>query len=142
MERQSISERFAALRARNKWSLREVAERSGLSIGYLHALEHGTRFPKLGTRARLAKAFDLSLPELMQGVELPDTETSGAPQPEDISQFPDLAEFVAFMLQTRKENPRIARLVMRIGREVIEDEGRQGVGEVEGAPGGFDQDGG
>jgi transcriptional regulator with XRE-family HTH domain len=121
MEKQSISERVAALRADRKWSLSEVARRSGLTKGHVHALERGLRFPKLATRASLAKAFDLSLPELMQGVELPPAELSGAPQPEEISQYPDLAEFVGLMLRTRRENPRVARLVMRVARTIIEE---------------------
>jgi transcriptional regulator with XRE-family HTH domain len=45
-----------------------VSEVSGLATGFLHALESGTKEPCLNTIDILAKSFDLTISELMDGL--------------------------------------------------------------------------
>jgi len=41
---------------------------SGLAVGFLHSLEHGTKEPCLNTLEILAKSFDMSISEFMRGI--------------------------------------------------------------------------
>ncbi len=52
---------LSALRAERGWTLRELAERSGLSVAYVSELEHARKVPTLEVLEQLAKAYDLSL---------------------------------------------------------------------------------
>ncbi len=52
---------LSALRAERGWTLRELAERSGLSVAYVSELEHARKVPTLEVLEQLAQAYDLSL---------------------------------------------------------------------------------
>jgi transcriptional regulator with XRE-family HTH domain len=57
----TIAELLTDLRARRGWPLRELAQRSGLSIAYLSELERGRKLPTLEALDQLAAAFDFNL---------------------------------------------------------------------------------
>lgn len=75
-----IEGRMQAERKARKWSMRELAERSGISEGYLWLLERGHRpNPTVDTLEKLAAAFGISV----------DTLLHGAAAAEDLSQPPE-----------------------------------------------------
>ena len=57
-----------ARRKRVKLMIAQLAELAGMDPGFLTYIEHGKKLPSMGTAARLAKAFDLSLSELLAPV--------------------------------------------------------------------------
>jgi len=57
----TIAELLTDLRAQRGWPLRELAQRSGLSIAYLSELERGRKLPTLEALDQLAAAFDFTL---------------------------------------------------------------------------------
>ncbi|MCC6627821.1 MAG: helix-turn-helix transcriptional regulator [Chloroflexi bacterium] len=70
-----LYERLAALRRDQGLTLRElrerIAEHTGerMSISYLSELERTDSFPSVETLARMARAYDLSLQQLVEPVE-------------------------------------------------------------------------
>jgi transcriptional regulator with XRE-family HTH domain len=64
--RATIAAFLADLRAERQWTLRELAERSGLSIAYVSELEHGRKLPTLEALAQLAQAYEVSLAEFLR----------------------------------------------------------------------------
>jgi transcriptional regulator with XRE-family HTH domain len=50
------------------WTFTYLSEHSGVAVGFLHALEHGSTEPCLNTLDVLAKSFELNISELMRGV--------------------------------------------------------------------------
>jgi len=68
----SLNERFgkrlAGLRKQKGWTFTYLSEHSGVAVGFLHALEHGSKEPCLNTLDVLAKSFDLNISELLRGV--------------------------------------------------------------------------
>lgn len=71
----SVGERLRSLRESRGYSLRQLAERSRLSAGYLSEVENGHKIPSLRTLRRLAAALEADIGRIM-----PDPET-GAPWP-------------------------------------------------------------
>ncbi len=61
--RTTIAKLLTQIRAERGWSLRELAERSGLSIAYLSELERGRKLPTLEVLDRLAVAFGMTVAE-------------------------------------------------------------------------------
>lgn len=56
------------LRRRRGFSQEDFADQAGIDSSYLGKVERGERNPSLGVVARIAKAFDLSLSELLADV--------------------------------------------------------------------------
>jgi len=56
--------RARALRTERGWTLQAMASRPGLSIGAIRRVERGDNV-RLGTAAKVAAAFGLSLPEML-----------------------------------------------------------------------------
>ena len=71
-----LRDRLAELRREHGLTLRElrdrITERTGerLSISYLSELERTDTFPSVETLARLARGYDLTLPQLLAPVEI------------------------------------------------------------------------
>lgn len=65
-----FGKRLGALRKEKGWSFTYtyLSEHSGLDTVFPHFLEHGTKEPCLNTLDILAKSFDLSISELIQGL--------------------------------------------------------------------------
>lgn len=66
--REAIARFLAELRARRQWTLRELAERSGLSIAYVSELEHARKLPTLEALAQLAQAYEVSLADFLRAL--------------------------------------------------------------------------
>lgn len=82
-----LSDHLKDLRDRRGWSLRELAERSGLSNGYLSLLENGrVENPSAAVLGKLAKAFGVALDDLLRaaGVEMSPVE-AGSLDPQLVS---------------------------------------------------------
>jgi transcriptional regulator with XRE-family HTH domain len=62
-----VGAQLQAVRRRRGWSLRELAEASGLSLTTVHQIETGRTSPGLGTLQSLASALGVSLGALFDG---------------------------------------------------------------------------
>lgn len=63
-----LSTRLRELRKQNGWKLREVAEKTGISVSYLSEIERGIRQPSISTLFRLSIVYTQSLSQLTKGV--------------------------------------------------------------------------
>lgn len=66
---QTLGQRVRALRTQQGLLLRDVSEAAGISLPYLSDIELDRTVPTLGTLQRIATAFDLSVLEILSGVE-------------------------------------------------------------------------
>lgn len=65
-----IGPNIKRLRTEYEWSLRTLADRSGVTFSYLHALESGKQNnPSLTHLCGIASAFGLTIDELIYGRE-------------------------------------------------------------------------
>lgn len=72
---QTLHERLRMLRQQAGLTLREVADKSGVTISQLSDVERGRTLPSLETLERIAGAYDLSIGELLVNVQIrPDAE--------------------------------------------------------------------
>ena len=62
-----VCERIKMLRRRNGWTLEQLASSSGVSRSMLSQVERGAANPTLAVAFRIAKAFDVSLADLVEG---------------------------------------------------------------------------
>jgi transcriptional regulator with XRE-family HTH domain len=69
--RPALGHRVRTLRHQLKLSQERLAERAGLHWTYVSGVERGLRNPGLNVLARLAKALDVPLPELLAGLDQP-----------------------------------------------------------------------
>lgn len=65
----TLAERFRELRKERGWRLKDVAEVTGLSIPYLSDLERDRTNPSLDTLRALAKAYEMTVHDLMAPVD-------------------------------------------------------------------------
>lgn len=61
----SVGRRLRQARLALRWSLRDVRERTNISISYLSEIERGIADPTLSTLLTLAGALDMSLNQLL-----------------------------------------------------------------------------
>jgi transcriptional regulator with XRE-family HTH domain len=61
-----IGQRIHRLRRQAGWSLRELAERSGVGASTVSSLERGQSMPSVGSLHRLGRAFGLTLERLLE----------------------------------------------------------------------------
>ncbi|MCS7050413.1 MAG: helix-turn-helix domain-containing protein [Thermomicrobium sp.] len=110
--RTTIASLLGRLRAARRWTLRELADRSGLSIPYLSELERGRKVPTLEAMERLATAFEMTLAELLQALARSLNEAGGARgvcdferglTPEDRA---ELEQFAAYLRWRRAQRER------------------------------------
>ncbi|NJL54603.1 helix-turn-helix domain-containing protein [bacterium] len=64
-----LQDRLKELRTINDLTLKGVAERSGLSVSYLSDIERGRTTPTLNTLEAIADALEVSLIDLLAGVD-------------------------------------------------------------------------
>jgi transcriptional regulator with XRE-family HTH domain len=64
-----LSERIRQLRKEHKLKLREIAEATGLSTPYVSDIERGRTAPAIKTLTAIAGVFNMTLVELLQGVD-------------------------------------------------------------------------
>jgi transcriptional regulator with XRE-family HTH domain len=67
--RAAFGQRLRALREKAGLSQEQLAERADLHWTYISGMERGRRNPGLNTLGRLARALNLSIEELLTGVE-------------------------------------------------------------------------
>jgi transcriptional regulator with XRE-family HTH domain len=67
-----LGERVQAIRRQRGFILREVSERTGVSIAMLSMIERGRSNPSIGTLHALADAFGIRMSELLHSIEPPD----------------------------------------------------------------------
>jgi transcriptional regulator with XRE-family HTH domain len=60
-----LGNRLRARRGELTLTLAEVAERSGLSVSYISAVEKGVNLPSLATLAKVTDALDISIPTVL-----------------------------------------------------------------------------
>lgn len=63
-----FGKRVKTLRLRSRLSQEDFADQAGVDSSYLGKVERGERNPSLGVIARIAKAFNMTLAELLAEV--------------------------------------------------------------------------
>lgn len=65
-----VGQRIRVLRKQRKLSLKALAQCSGVTLEGIHAIETGrVRSPRLDTLALIARGLEMTVPELLTGVE-------------------------------------------------------------------------
>jgi len=64
-----LQDRLKELRTNREMTLKDVATRSELSVSYLSDIERGRTTPTLATLESLARAFEISVVDLLTGVD-------------------------------------------------------------------------
>ncbi len=67
-------------RARRRWSLRELAVRSGVPAGTISGVERGQREPQILTLAKIADALEVDVEELTSSPKVPSRPLPEAPE--------------------------------------------------------------
>lgn len=110
--RAALGRALSDLRRNRGWSLRELSERSGLSVPYLSELERGRKAPSPEALGSLAAAYSLSLAGLLRAVASrlePAGEGTAAESPPDLLTGltpDDLAELLRFAAYLRWRRER------------------------------------
>ena len=65
----ALAERLRTLREQKKWSQEEFADRCGLHRTAVGFLERAERIPRLDTLMTLSQGFNITVSELLQGLE-------------------------------------------------------------------------
>ena len=73
-----LQERLKEVRTARNFTLKELAARSGLSVSYLSDLERGRTVPSLGALEMLASAVEISVIDLLTGVDFAGEATTAA----------------------------------------------------------------
>ncbi len=73
-----LHERLRELRSERGLRLKDVAETASISVPYLSDLERGRTNPSLDTLQTLAGAYDITVHDLLEGVEFYGQNTEGA----------------------------------------------------------------
>lgn len=66
--KKQFGERVRRLRKKRDWKLVELSVETGLGRVFLSNLENGKHEPKLGTVKKLAKAFGMTISQLLKGL--------------------------------------------------------------------------
>jgi transcriptional regulator with XRE-family HTH domain len=61
-----LARRLKALRAKREWSQDEAARKAGVSSRYFSRLESKRHDPSLSTLAKIARAFGMSVSQLLE----------------------------------------------------------------------------
>ena len=66
----ALGERIVKLRQQREWTQQQVSDQAdGLERAFISRIESGQIEPCLGTLSALAKAFDMTISELLKGVK-------------------------------------------------------------------------
>ncbi|MFG1921524.1 helix-turn-helix domain-containing protein [Cryptosporangium sp. NPDC048952] len=72
-----MGERVRSLRTNRRWSLDELAGRSGVSKGMVVQIEAGRTNPSIGTLVRIADAFGVTVARLVEEARPPEVQVTG-----------------------------------------------------------------
>jgi transcriptional regulator with XRE-family HTH domain len=61
----SLSVRLRSLRAAKEWTMEQAARQIGTTVDNLSRIEKGARHPRLKTLSRIARAYGVSVEELI-----------------------------------------------------------------------------
>ncbi len=67
-----LGEHIRILRTRENLTLKKFADMVGIDRGYLSAIERGEHNPSLGMMSRISEGLDVTLPELLEGIDPPE----------------------------------------------------------------------
>ena len=67
----AIGKRIRILRKNKGWTQAKVAGQCGSSVSFLGHLERATRIPSLETITKIASLLDISLNQLIHGLDIP-----------------------------------------------------------------------
>lgn len=67
--RKKLGERIRLLRRKMGWSQERLAYESGLGRSFTGAIERGERDIRLRTQCKLARVFNFTFAELMEGID-------------------------------------------------------------------------
>lgn len=81
-----LQDRLKELRNSSNLTLKEIAGRSGLSVSYLSDIERGRTIPTLNTLEAIANSLELSVIDLLTGVDFAG-ESTGAGLPSGLSEL-------------------------------------------------------
>lgn len=73
-----LEERIKELRTQHRLTLKDLSESTGLSVSYLSDIERGRTTPSLNTLEALSVAFDISVADLLSGVDFAGEKTIAA----------------------------------------------------------------
>lgn len=73
-----LEERIKELRTQHRLTLKDLSESAGLSVSYLSDIERGRTTPSLNTLEVLSVAFDISVADLLSGVDFAGEKTIAA----------------------------------------------------------------
>lgn len=76
-----LQDRLKELRTNREMTLKDVATRSELSVSYLSDIERGRTTPTLATLEALARAFEISVVDLLTGVDFAGEATNSSLPP-------------------------------------------------------------
>ncbi|MFI5916615.1 helix-turn-helix domain-containing protein [Dactylosporangium sp. NPDC051541] len=85
----AIARHVKSLRQGRKWSLDELASRSGVSKGMLVQIEGARTNPSIGTLCRVAESFGVSVGRLLEAEPEPVVKIVGADEPAVLWRGPD-----------------------------------------------------
>ena len=74
--REALGSRLRRLRESRQWTQNDLARHLEAWVSSVSAWESGSRMPDLRTAARIARVYDVSLSELLDGIDL-DAEPAG-----------------------------------------------------------------
>lgn len=73
-----LEQRIKELRTQHRLTLKDLSESTGLSVSYLSDIERGRTTPSLNTLEALSVAFDISVADLLSGVDFAGEKTIAA----------------------------------------------------------------
>ena len=76
-----LESRVRELRSSGNLTLKDLAAQTGLSVSYLSDIERGRTTPSLNTLELLAKAFNISVADLLMGVDFAGEQTTAGLPP-------------------------------------------------------------
>ncbi|MFG2040712.1 helix-turn-helix domain-containing protein [Dactylosporangium sp. NPDC048998] len=85
----AIARQVKSLRQGRRWSLDELASRSGVSKGMLVQIEGARTNPSIGTLCRVAESFGVSIGRLLEAEPEPVVKIVGADEPAVLWRGPD-----------------------------------------------------
>lgn len=129
-----LAHRLRELRKQNKSTLKELSNATDLSISYLSDIERGRTTPSLETIKTIANAFEISVVDLLSGVDFAGKKSESSLPPG----LPDLLKDAEFSkeidedwlslltrIELRGERPQTKREWMELYlslRRILEDE--------------------
>lgn len=102
---EALGERIRELRTRRNWTLRDLSERTGVSVQMLSFIERGDKAGSIQTLGKIAEAFSIS-PGLLQDLDV------------EMDRLVEISEILDGLQHLRPEQVEIVRSLVRSLRSV------------------------